>query len=369
MKRRFPVWLLIPIVLILMGAFVVFRLRSTTLPTTFSENVESLVREEKDRQRIPGLAVVVIRDGKIAYEGYFGEADWQSRTAVSKDTTFRLASLAKPMTAAAVMGLVEQGKIDLDSPIQKYVPTFPKKQWPVTVRQLLGHLGGIRHYKGTEQFPQVHCSNVAESLRLFANDPLEYEPGTKYLYSTYGYSLLGAAIERVARTDYATYMQQHLFRPAGMTATQIDDITRSDPALAESYYHNNSGSLQQIPVYDTTCRLPGGGFRGPIGDVARFALAMMEDRLLIAKTREAMWTPQRTKSGEIVPYGLGWQLEEWNGQKVAFHNGAQPGVVTTIWMLPERKFAIILLANLHEADLSPLSPQIAELALQKATSQ
>jgi serine beta-lactamase-like protein LACTB, mitochondrial len=237
------------------------------------------------------------------------------------------------------------------------------------VRQLLGHLGGIRHYKGDEQFPQVHCSSVTESLGLFANDPLENEPGTQYLYSTYGYSLLGAAIQRVAQQEYAAYMQEHIFRPVGMNAIQIDDITQSDPYLAEGYYHNNSGSLQQIRSYDTTCRLPGGGFRSPIGDVTRFVLAMMDDRLLKAKTREAMWTPQRTKSGETVPYGMGWQVEEWNGQRVAFHNGAQPGVVTTIWMLSERKFAVILLANLHEANLAPLSPKIAEIVLQESNKR
>lgn len=367
MKRRFPLWLLLPVVLV--GLVAAQRLRSSTLPKTFPANVEAYVRMEKERQKIPGMAVVVIRDGAIAYEGFFGDADWRSGIQISRDTTFRLASLAKPMTAAAVMSLADQGMIELDAPIQKYVPAFPQKKWPVTVRQLLGHLGGVRHYKGREQYPQSHCTSVTQSLALFSKDPLEHEPGTKYLYSTYGYSLLGAAIQRASGTDYVDYMQKHIFQPLGMTRIAVDDITKPDPHLAEGYFHDNSGSLNPVPHYDTTCRLPGGGFRGPIGDVARFVLALMDNRLLKPESRNLLWTPQQTKAGTPVPYGIGWQIESWNEQRVAFHNGAQPGIVTHVWMLPERKFAVILVANLHAALLPPLSPKIAELSLSEPAAK
>lgn len=366
MKRRFPVWLLIVVALV--GVGIALRLRSST-PTTFPGNVEAFVRAEKDRQKIPGMAVVIIRDGTIAYEGYFGEADWRAGVKVSKDTTFRLASLAKPMTAAAVMELVEQGKIDLDAPIQKYVPTFPKKQWPITVRQILGHLSGIRHYIGDEQYPQGHCSSVTESLALFAKDPLEHEPGTRYLYSTYGYSLLGVAIENVSQSGYVDYMQKHIFQPSGMTGITVDDITKTDINLAGGYFHDTAGSLDPVSPYDTTCRVPGAGFRGPIGDVAQFVLAMMDDRLLKAKTRELMWTAQHTKAGEAVPYGIGWQMDVWKGERVAYHTGTQPGFSSEVWMLPERKFAVILVTNLHGALLLPHPPMIADMVFNKPASQ
>ncbi len=184
--------------------------------------IEAVIGETMRAHGIPGLTVAV-RRGEVLWTRRFGEADVENHVPANPETVYRLASLSKPITAVAAMQLVEAGWLDLDADVRRYVPGFPRKPWPITSRQLLSHLAGIRHYRGDEWSSVKRYVSVLEGLDLFKDDPLVHEPGTRYLYSTYGYSLLGAVVEAAAARPFVEQLQGAVFNPAGMTAARDDD--------------------------------------------------------------------------------------------------------------------------------------------------
>ena len=283
-------------------------LRSQPLPGLTADarrQLDAVVASERARLKIPGLGVAVALNGRIEYVKSAGLADIEHALTVDDDTKFRTASLAKPLTATAVMQLVERGAIDLDAPVQRYCPTFPEKPWPVTPRLLLGHLAGVRHYaKPGESSGTQHYFSIADSLALFKNDPLLHQPGTKYQYSTYGFSVLGCAIEGASKTTFAEFMDANVFRPAGMTHTTIDDVYQIVPKRARGYLLltdsdlkllppaaqaiARAGSIYNAPLHDTSMKLPGGGFVSTPSDYARFVLALLDGTLVKRTTLDAM---------------------------------------------------------------------------------
>ncbi len=199
--------------------------------------VETEISTEMARQKIPGLSIAVATDHRIRYANGFGVADLENSVPAMASTVYRTASIAKPMTATAVMQLAERDKLDLDAPIQKYCAAFPEKRWPVTTRQLLAHLGGVRHYKsGEEATGTHHYFTIEDALKLFKDEPLLYEPDTRFQYSTFGYNLLGCAIEGASGMMYEDYMCENVFRPAGMHATQSDNTFMVIPNRARGYF-------------------------------------------------------------------------------------------------------------------------------------
>src|SRR5215475_16058517 len=169
-----------------------------------TEHARAIAKEWLARG-IPGFNVAVAIDGKIVYSEAFGYADLEQRVPAWPITKFRIGSVSKPLTSAALMKLVEQGKIDLDAPIQKYAPTFPDKGAVITARLLAGHLGGIRHYKDGEVDNQKHYDNVVDGLERFKDDPLVVPPGTKFSYSSYGFNLLSAVMQGAAGKPFLAY--------------------------------------------------------------------------------------------------------------------------------------------------------------------
>jgi CubicO group peptidase (beta-lactamase class C family) len=349
--KHFLLWGIVGVVVI---GFWILRNRSQevqpeSLP--FPQNIQALIEQEKQRQRLPGLAVAVVRSGKMQ-TFVIGEANWENGSLVSENTPFRLASVSKPLTAVATLQLWEQGKLSLDTAIQQYVPSFPEKQGKVTPRLLLGNLAGIRDYTGIEErYPQTHCEELRDGLAIFRDDPLTHEPGTKYLYSSFGFNLLGVVLEGATQKRYVQVVQDSILTPLGMADTTPDDSEHSKPHWAVGYYHNRGGALTEVPPYDGTCRIPGAGWRASIRDLGLFLQALLENRLLKPETQAMMWTEQTTRGGESTGYGLGWGIKTWNGQKVVLHHGSQPGANTQIWLLPAQKIGIAITTNLNEGDI------------------
>ena len=270
------------------------------------------------------------------------------------------------------MQLVELGKLDLDAPVQKYCAAFPTKQWPVTTRQLLGHLGGMRHYKDGELVYEntKHYANLNDTLSFFKDDPLLHEPGTKYLYSTYGYNLLGCVVEGASGMSYLEYVRKNIFEPAGMLTIRDDDPAAIIPNRAQGYEKTRDGALRNSALADVSYKIPGGGFCSTVEDLAKFALALQSGKLLKPETRAQAWTKQKTKDGKETTYGLGWQLSEHNGAKEVAHGGNQARVTTYLYMLPERNFAVVLMMNLESVgSRTQLARQIAEIVLQPQSSK
>jgi CubicO group peptidase (beta-lactamase class C family) len=256
-------------------------------------------------------------------------------------------------------------------PIQKYCAAFPDKPWPVTARQLLGHLGGIRHYtKPGEQNGTTHYFTIEESLKIFKDDPLLHEPGSKFHYTTYGYSLLGCAIEGAAGRGYEDYMHENIFKSAGMTHTRIDDHFSIVPERARGYLKLDEQTYAQLPavvkgkvkvgqlynaqLHDTSMKVPGGGLVSTAEDLVKFGHALMKGTLVKQATLEQMWTPQQTKDGNKTTYGLGWGISERAGMKLISHSGGQAGTSTLLYVLPEKNIVIAAMCNLEGASLGPM---------------
>lgn len=330
--------------------------------------IDAAVTALMSKRNIPGLSVALVVDDQLAWSKAYGMADIEQAVPVKAETVFRLASTSKPLTAVAVMQLVERGKIDLDAPIQKYVPAFPEKSAPITARQLLGHLSGVRHYKGDEYDSTRHYPTLTASLDIFKDDPLQHEPGAKYTYTTYGYTLLGAAIEGASGMAYADYMREHVFKPAGMTNTRADSVFDIIPNRTRGYgkTRRTEGDIRNAGLADTSYKIPGGGIVSTAEDLARFAIALRRGTLLKEETVAQMYARQKTSDGKETDYGLGWYVGERNGKAEAWHGGVQQGTTGTLRVLPSDRAAVAILTNLEGGGflgLEPLSAEIADIAL------
>lgn len=335
------------------------------------KQIESVIQGEMTRLSIPGVSVTVAVNGQIRYAKGFGIADLENSIAVKATTVYRTASIAKPMTATAVMLLADQGKLDLDAPVQKYCASFPEKPWPVTARQLLAHLGGVRHYtKPGESSGTAHYFTIDESMKIFRDDPLLHEPGSKFHYTTYGYTVLGCAIEGAAGMGYENFMYENVFKPAGMTHTRSDDHFSIIPDRARGYLKLDEQTYAQLPpvmkektkvgelynarLHDTSMKIPGGGLVSTSVDLVRFGHASMKGTLVKSSVLEKMWTPQQTKDGTKTAYGLGWGVGERAGMKLISHSGGQAGTSTLLYLLPEKEVVIAAMCNLEGASLGTM---------------
>ena len=201
-----------------------------------AEQVETIVGKLMAERRIPGLSVSIAIDKQLVYEKAFGQADLEHAVPATFETRFRTASVAKPMTAAVILSLADEGKIDLDADIRTCCADFPEKQWKVTTRQLLGHLGGVRHYKSSAEASSTeHFFSLQSALATFKDDPLLHEPGSKFLYSSFGYNLLGSIAEGAGGKPFPQLLQERVLDSAGMSLTVIDDQSAIIPGRSRGY--------------------------------------------------------------------------------------------------------------------------------------
>ncbi|MEK6406599.1 MAG: serine hydrolase domain-containing protein [Acidobacteriota bacterium] len=336
------------------------------LPADKLEKIEKAITAQMSRQGIPGLSIAVVVDHKLRWSNGYGLADVENFVPSKAMTAYRLGSISKPITAAAVMQLVERGKLDLDAPIQKYCPAFPAKQWPVTARLLLGHVAGVRHYKGEAEYGSTrHYNSVVEGLDMFKDDPLLFEPGTKYSYTTHGFAVLGCAVEGASGMSFPDYVRENVFKPAAMDRIRVDNVADIIPNRAQGYVKTQSGELHNSGLADTSYKIPGGGFISTVEDLARFAIAMQTGGLVKKETLDQMWAVQKTRDGKATQYGLGWGVSERNGVKEVHHGGAQQRVSTMLYTMPEKGLAVVLMTNLEGigGGLASLSRQIADIVL------
>lgn len=311
--------------------------------------IEEFVQRQMKADGTIGLSVGIMKDDFIWTKGY-GFADLENKVPAKAESAYRLASITKPMTAVGVLHLVEQGKIDLDAEVQKYVPYFPKKNFPVTVRQVLGHLGGISHYKNYDlegHFKEY--KNTRESIRVFEEFDLVAEPGTRYQYSSYGYNLLGAVIEGASGKSYGEYMTENVWKPLGMDDTRLDDPLDVIPNRVRGY-QLVGGKLKNSEYVDISSRFAGGGTRSTVGDLLKFARGMYEGKILSEDTRNKMWDSMATSQGQFTGYGMGWGTGTGNGRFMVSHGGAQAETKTYLLVLPTHKTAVAVASNFEETD-------------------
>ncbi len=350
MIRRKPLASLGSILLLL--TFVPLRAQTPApAPPAQLQQIETVIRNVMARDNVPGLSVALVTDGQLRWANGYGLADIENNVPAKAATVYRLASISKPITATAVMQLFERGKLDLDAPVQKYCPAFPQKQWPVTARLLLGHLGGVRHYHANGDDTEIthHYASIVDALDVFKADPLLHEPGTKYLYSSYGFTLLGCVVEGASGMKYADYVRANIFQPANMAQMRVDDLFTIIPNRAQGYQKSAGGELRNSGLLDTSYKIPAGGLASTVEDLARFAIALQQGALVKPETLTLMWTRQKTRDGKETNYGLGWGVAAQAGRQIIAHSGAQQRVSTLLYMLPERHYAVVVMANLEDA--------------------
>ncbi|HZG54543.1 MAG TPA: serine hydrolase domain-containing protein [Pyrinomonadaceae bacterium] len=355
---------LLLLLLILLPAPLIRAQPNAPLPAEKIKLIEAAVAAEMSRQNIAGLSLAVVTDNQLRWSNGYGFADLENYVPAKAATVYRLASISKSVTAVAVMQLAERGQLDLDAPVQKYCPAFPEKQWPLTSRQILAHLSGIRHYKSEEEYAGTRrYESIAAGLEMFKNEPLLHEPGAKYTYTTFGYSVLGCALEGASGQKFSDFVRANVFQPAGMDRMRVDDINALIFNRAQGYRRTKTGELRNSDLADNSYKLPGGGLVSTVEDLAKFAIAVHTDKLLKKETTERMLTSQKTRDGKETNYGLGWSVQVQDGQKIVGHSGAQQRVSTYLHMIPARNFAVALMVNVEDTRLRSLAERIAEIVL------
>ena len=331
---------------VLLGAFVALaQPKAVEFSAEKLRRVEAAVEAERVRQGVVGLTAAFASRGVTRWVGAFGKADLENDVAVKPATVFRTGSLAKPMTAVAALQLWERGRLDLDAPVQKYVPAFPEKQWGVSVRMLLGHLGGIRHYRGEEVDSTRNYRNLVDPLRIFSADALVHEPRSKYHYSSYGYNLAGAAVEAAAGVPFLDFLRENVLAVARMEATREDNAREIVLNRTRWYTKAKDGHIINAPLADTSNKIPGGGMVTTAEDLLRFAAAWEQERLLKPATMRMQTEKQKLLDGSRTGYGLGWNVSPVAGKNAISHSGSQQGCKTILVLFPELKLTVAVLTN------------------------
>jgi serine beta-lactamase-like protein LACTB, mitochondrial len=331
--------------------------------------IESAVSKFMASTHVPGVSVAIVENGAFEWAQGFGFADLENNAPASEHTLYRLGSISKSLTATAAMELVERGKLDLDVPVQKYCPVFPQKPWPITTREVMGHLAGIRHYKsGSQDDPEIgntkHFDDpIQAGLDFFKNDPLLSEPGTHYHYSTQGYTLVGCVIQGASGGHYVDFVQKNVFRPADMEETQVDNRFTVIPYRTRFYRKTDSGTVQNSDFLDSSYKIPGGGWISSAEDMANFEVAILNDKLMKRSTRDLMWTPLKPTDGSKDDYALGWAARYEQGILLVGHDGGQQGTSTDFTIAPEQRAGVVVFTNMEGQNPSELSVQILKIML------
>jgi CubicO group peptidase (beta-lactamase class C family) len=342
-------------------------------PKQWADAVERgrhIMREGLAGQNLPGLSVAVGAGGDIVWAQGFGWADLDNRVAVAPETRFRIGTASIALTSAAVGLLLEKGRLKLDDPVQMYVPQFPEKQWPVTLRQLMGHLAGVRNDGGDEgPLFSMRCERPVEGLPPFAERPLLFEPGTRYRHSSYGWILVSAAVEAAAGEPFLTFMRQQVFEPVGMDDTSADSSSETIAARATPYFPRFAAEprygLHLMRPIDYSCYAGSSAFLSTPSDLVRFGMAINSAKLLQPATVRLLQAPQRLASGEQTGYGLGWDVKSASlagvQTLVVGHDGESlGGMVASLATFSELPIVVAVTSNISYADTRSLAQNIAQ---------
>ena len=296
----------------------------------------------------PGTVILAVHDGKTVVREVTGFADVELRTPMREDMLFRLGSITKQFTAAAILKLEADGKLALSDRLAKYVAGFPET---ITLEHLLTHTAGVFEYT---RIPEYHANlrqdaTVDEIVALIRAKPLEFEPGAKYAYTNSAYFLLGAVIEKVSGESYASYLEKALFRPAGLKHTRMDSLTEIIPNRVRGYDRDAKG-LRNATLYSPTRAFSVGGLLSNVDDLKRW------NEYAVANFQRA-FTPHKGN------YGYGWFINDLDGNRVIEHGGDIPGFTTHVLTIPEKKIFVAVLSN--DAQRTPRPDYTAtKLALQ-----
>ncbi len=335
---------------------------------TYTDTIGSL-REDLEGYRAslvsPSISLAVGVGGYLVWADARGYADIESQTLATPDTIYPIGSVSKPITAVLTALLWQDGLLDVDADVRDYVPSFPVKEHSITLRQLLSHQAGIRHYRFgwnpptfSESALNREFTSTEESLLLFANDELLFEPDTNFNYSTFGYTLISAAVERVTGSSYIDALQEHVLEQLGMERTSLDRAGQIPGSRATDYVGTLSKkAVIKAPATNSSYKWAGGGLVSTPTDLVRFGKAMLGNELLNEPARTAVFTARTLPSGELNPqhYGLGWRIgglvvpdEETGEEKIITlfnHGGTRAGSTAILMIIPDHEIVVAMTSN------------------------
>jgi CubicO group peptidase (beta-lactamase class C family) len=324
---------------------------------------EATVANYFEENNLPGLAVSIYLNDEMIWSEGFGYANIEDEIPVDPASTkFRIGSVSKTLTAAALGDLLEKRMLDLDTIVQTYVPSFPLKEYPITVRQVAGHIAGIRHYRGIEFMSTKLFETVEEGLTIFKDDPLLFEPGERYSYSSYGWNLISAVVEGASEEDFLGYMDQHVFAPLEMNNTVPEWTNREIPNLT-SFYVPLSGGNQIAPYVDNSYKWAGGGFVGTTEDLIRFGVAYLDYGYQSEETHMELMTPLATDDGESTNYGVGWRTNTNDDRIWLGHTGGSVGGTTLFMLNKEHRMVVAFTINRSNVDFDGLQWDLVDIFL------
>lgn len=341
----------------------------------FSEAVarsRALLEEYLATSGTPGISVAVALGDRVVWAEGVGLADVEHGVEVTPATLFRAWSIAKPMTASAVGLLYERGLVDLDAPIRTYLPSFPEKEFPITLRQLGGHRSGVPHYGDGDLANFVGYESTIQAVDKFKDRPLLFEPGTGFEYSSFGYNLIGAVIESVVGCPFVEFMRTDVFEPLGMRDTRPDRYREVIPNRTGFYQLSETGDIDNAPFTDNSDLWPAGGFLSTPTDLVTFGAGLLGGKLLQPETVELLLTSMGPVEGLGMGYGFGWYVGRFGGPdagRFIMHSGGHFGGTALLAISEGRPIVTALMVNTTMTDevfqaLFRLQGQIEQLFLE-----
>lgn len=309
---------------------------------------DELLRQIMKRDKLPSLSVAVSVDGELAYQRALGHADITTATPATPETVYAQGSVTKALTATLAMQLAGAGKLDLDVAVQKYCAAYPEKSGTVTLRQLLAHTAGLRHYdyrRFEEDFMNSTAyESIPDAMQKFADDPLVAAPGEKYHYSSWGYVVVACALENASGQSYAELLRARILEPTNMTHSRMDESGLQPENQATGYSLQDDGSWKATSRQDPSDRYGAAGLLSTPTDIVYFADALLQGNLLDPAQRQTMWSSQQLENGEPTGHGLGWDLDEKSG--TVMKGGTSFDATSYLYILPAEGISIAINTNL-----------------------
>jgi CubicO group peptidase (beta-lactamase class C family) len=314
--------------------------------------VDNYVQDSIKQQRIPGLALAVMRDGQVIKAQGYGLSNIELNVPVSPQTVFQSGSMGKQFTATGIMMLVEEGKVGLDDKLVKYFPGAPESWSTFTVRHLLTHTSGLKDYTD-KSFDYRRDYTEEDLLKILQALPFDFAPGEKYHYSNSGFMLLGILIHKVTGKFYGDFLQERIFGPLGMTTTRIISEEDIVPNRAAGYRLVKGVVKNQEWVNPTLNTSADGSLYFTVLDLAKWDAALYTEKLIKRTSLAEMWTPVKLNDGKTYPYGFGWRLREMNGHRLIEHGGSWQGFTTAISRYVDDRLTVVALSNLDSDHARP----------------
>lgn len=304
-----------------------------------------LIQEHQKQTNIPGLQVAVLIDGEMIWSEAMGYADLENAVPVTSKTQFRTASLAKPLTSIALGKMLEENLISLDNTVEDFFPDYPAPAKQITVRQLAGSISGIRHYNEADpKFRTENYKTVQDAITIFRDDPLDFEPATEYGYSSYGWVLLSALMEKAAGVSFKKVMN-HSWDQLGVENSSFDSPNHDSDDISK-FYIKGRKRRELAPFENRSFMYAGGGYLSTAEDLVRIGHQFINFDFLKKSTVDTLTQSLDLKNGVLTYYGLGWELGSSKiDTEVWYHNGSMPTARTHWVLLPEEKIVLAYMSN------------------------